>query len=102
LGDGHSHQQGDFQDTVKRGVLWLVTQQHKDGDLAHGIGQNAHMYSHGIATIALCEAFALSKDEKLRGPAQRAVAFIVSAQHQGSGGWRYEPNQDADTSVVGW
>lgn len=102
LGDGHAPAEGDFQGAVKRGLVWLVGQQHKDGDLAHGVGQNAHLYSHGIATIALCEAYAMSKDEKWREPAQRAIAFIVAAQHQASGGWRYEPNQSADTSVVGW
>ena len=40
-------------------------------------------------------------DEELRDPAQRAVDFIVAAQHP-AGGWRYQPKQPGDTSVVGW
>jgi uncharacterized protein YfaS (alpha-2-macroglobulin family) len=55
-----------------------------------------------MASIALCEAFGMTKDPRLRGPAQKALDYIVKAQHAPSGGWRYLPNQPADTSVVGW
>ena len=41
-----------------------------------GAGQT-RMYSHAIATMALCEAYGLSHDQGLRGPAQRAINFIV-------------------------
>ena len=44
----------------------------------------------------------MTQDPKLRGPAQKALDYIVKAQHAPSGGWRYQPNQPADTSVVGW
>jgi hypothetical protein len=109
LGDGHTHLTGKHQAAVAKGLQWLVTHQRrdsdprKDGDLFTGNkGDNAYLYSHGIATIALCEAYAMSGDDALRDPAQRAVNFIVHAQHRDSGGWRYHPNQAADTSVVGW
>lgn len=102
LGDGHSHQSGDYQDTVKRGLLWLATQQDQHGDFGNRSLSNAHLYSHAIATIAMCEAYAMTRDEQFAEPARRAVAFIIAAQHQGSGGWRYHPNEHADTSVVGW
>jgi len=59
------------------------------------------MYAHGLATIALCEAYGLSKDPKLRGPAQNAVNYLLRAQHA-AGGWRYGPGQPGDTSVTGW
>ena len=59
------------------------------------------MYAHGIATIALCEAYAMTKDPKLKTPAQNAIDYIVDAQHAG-GGWRYGPGQPGDTSVSGW
>ena len=35
-------------------------------------------------------------------PAQAALNFICSAQDPVGGGWRYEPRQPGDTSVVGW
>jgi hypothetical protein len=59
------------------------------------------MYAHGMASIVLCEAFAMTGDDTLRVPAQRAIDFIVRAQHP-AGGWRYEPGQAGDTSIVGW
>ena len=46
------------------------------------------MYSHGLATIALCEAYGLSKDLTLRSAAQMAVNYIVNAQNKTDGGWR--------------
>ena len=59
------------------------------------------MYAHGLATLAISEAFGLSQDYNLKKPAQLALNFIVSAQHAG-GGWRYSPGQAGDTSVSGW
>jgi hypothetical protein len=44
----------------------------------------------------------MTRDPELEGPAQASVDFIVEAQHDSSGGWRYEPNEHGDTSVVGW
>ena len=60
------------------------------------------MYSHGLASIALCEAYAMTHDKALHDPAQAAVNFICYAQDPVGGGWRYEPRQPGDTSVVGW
>ena len=34
--------------------------------------------------------------------AQAALNFIMEAQDPNGGGWRYEPRQAGDTSVVGW
>jgi hypothetical protein len=55
-----------------------------------------------MAAIALCEAYGMTQNAKLHGPAQKALDYIVKAQHPATGGWRYKPNQPADTSVVGW
>lgn len=60
------------------------------------------MYAHGLATIALCEAYAMTKDRELKAPAQSALKFIEYAQDPAGGGWRYMPRQPGDTSVVGW
>ncbi|WP_460168260.1 prenyltransferase/squalene oxidase repeat-containing protein [Thermostilla marina] len=99
LGAGQTHAQGDYRFVVLRGLNWLVTHQGKDGDLrGEGIGD---MYAHGQATIVLCEAYALTGDKQLREPAQKAVDFIIKAQHK-NGGWRYNPGQAGDTSVLGW
>lgn len=60
------------------------------------------MYSHGLASIAMCEAYGLSQDPALRKPAQMAINLIVNVQHEG-GGWRYGPAKTpGDMSVAGW
>ncbi len=102
LGSGHTHQQGDYQIVVQRGLQWLVGRQEPDGNLYPERAGNAWMYSHGIAAIALCEALGLTQDASLREPAQKALQFIVAAQNPGTGGWRYTPGEPGDTSVVGW
>jgi hypothetical protein len=103
LGAGNTHKQGDYTKTVKGGLTYLISNMKvtsSGGDLRGGAGHHG-MYSHGICSIALCEAYALSKDRDLKQPTQLAVDFIVNAQHA-AGGWRYEPGQAGDTSVVGW
>jgi hypothetical protein len=102
LGAGHTHRAGDYQQTVAGGLKWLVEHQKEDGDLFTGGGGNNHMYAHGIAAIALCEAYGMTRDPELARPAQRAIDFIAAAQHEAGGGWRYKPGQPGDTSVVGW
>ena len=59
------------------------------------------MYAQGIATLTLCEAYAMTQDPELRKPAQQAIDFICHAQHS-AGGWRYYPGQPGDTTVLGW
>ena len=53
------------------------------------------MYTHGLATICLCEAYGLSGDTTVGGPAQQAINFICKAQNASTGGWRYEPGDRA-------
>ncbi|MGC3969301.1 MAG: terpene cyclase/mutase family protein [Pirellulales bacterium] len=103
LGAGFTHKvEGDYRQTVDDGLRRLVAMQDEDGGLmGRPVYGNTGMYAHGQATMALCEAYALSQDSKLRVPAQKAVDFIVAAQHS-AGGWRYFPDQPGDTSVVGW
>ncbi len=64
--------------------------------------QVAQFYSHGIASLALCEAFGMTGDPELRGPAQRALDYTAQTQVAGLGGWRYTPGLNADLSVTGW
>ncbi len=102
LGDGNTHRQGPYKDLVGRGITWLIEHQKPNGDLFTGGQDIAWMYSHAIGTIALCECYGMSGDAALRGPAQRAIDFIVAAQDPKTGGWRYRPRDNSDTSVVGW
>ena len=98
LGAGQTHQKGVYRKTVNGGIYWLLHNQKPDGDLRAG----STMYAHGLATIALCEAYGMSRDSAVGAAAQRAVDFICAAQNQKTGGWRYQPGDEGDTSVVGW
>ena len=60
------------------------------------------MYAQGLATIALCEAYAMTQDPALKDLAQGAIDFIVYAQDKQGGGWRYTPGEPGDTTVTGW
>jgi len=102
LGNGNTHQKGPYKDHVQRGVQWLLKTQQGSGEFKRPGTTNARMYSHGVASIALCEAYAMSGDAALKVPAQKAIDFIVKSQHKTLGGWRYQPGDSPDTSVVGW
>lgn len=106
LGAGHDHFDGPHRDTVRRGLEFLITAQQDDGDLylpADPLSNScAWLYSHGIATMALCEAVGMTGDPRIRPAAERACRFISTAQHPERGGWRYTPRSDADLSVSGW
>jgi hypothetical protein len=91
-------QASEHQMVVRSAIDFLLTKVADSGDLRDG----ETMYSHGIATIALCEAYGMTGDPLLRDPAQRAVDFIASARNTTDGGWRYEPGMSGDTSVLGW
>jgi hypothetical protein len=97
LGAGHTHLKATpYRETVFSAIEALRRRMDKQGYFG------GTMYGHGLATIALCEAYSLTKDPKLRDSAQRAVDFIAYAQNPRTGGWRYQPRTNGDTSVVGW
>jgi len=105
LGAGYTHREGKHAAVLERGIAWLVQNQQADGQLftpQTDQSRYTHSYGHAIAAIALCEAYGMTRDEGLRDPAQRAIRFILFAQHPERGGWRYEPQRESDTSVSGW
>ena len=91
---------GPFKNTIAGGINWLVAHQNRDGDLSANAVQQ--MYSHGMATIALCEDYGITHDSRVGAAARKAVSFIEAAQNQKTGGWRYHPGEEGDTSVLGW
>ena len=107
LGAGFDHTRGDHQQTVARGINWLVGQQRADGNLfdIDEFGREETYYAHSMGTIALCEAVALTADRRLRGAAIKAVDFLVKTQQPTRGGWKYQPQtaqSRGDLSVTGW
>lgn len=105
LAAGQTHKQrGPYQKTINDGIQFLVEKVPEDGGLGRGVP--ASMYSQGIGTIALCQAYAMTKDEALKLPAQRAVDFVCRAQHPELGGWHYylpgSTPTSGDLSITGW
>lgn len=92
----------DYHQVVERGLQYLLKTQDKDGFFVHEGSLNHRMYAQAQATIALCELYGMTKDPKLRQPAQLALEFAQKAQNPDLGGWRYEPRVDSDLSVTGW
>lgn len=102
LGAGYTHTDGKYADTVARGLDFLIRTQKPDGDL-RGRSVAVGMYCHAMASLAICEAFALTGDERLKKPAANAIQFLVDAQAEGGAAWRYEPKAPVgDTSILGW
>lgn len=100
-GAGNTHQNGPHQAVVQKGVRALLKMQDADGNFfSEGIAHH-RLYSQAQATIAVCELYGMTQDEKLREPAERALRYCVLVQAP-EGGWRYEPKVDSDTSVTGW
>ena len=106
LGAGHDHFDGPHRDTVRRGLEFLLSIQKPDGDLflpADRLSNScAWLYSHGIASLAVCEAVGMTGDPLVKPAAEKACRFIAASQHPQFGGWRYTPQSDADLSVSGW
>ncbi len=101
LGAGQTHKtKGPYRRNIEQGLIWLVRHQERNGNLSKGC--ISPMYSHGIATAALCEAYGLSGDRTVGKAAQSAVNYIIAAQNKQDNGWRYNPGDPGDTSATGW
>ncbi len=102
LGSGHTHTGGDYTHEVAGGLEYLRQRQRVDGSLYGDAQLFARMYCHSMATFAVCEALALTKDERLEPMARAAVRYTLSMQHPTDGGWRYRRGDQGDTSQLGW
>jgi hypothetical protein len=102
LGAGHTPDTGRHADTVARGLRFLRERQRADGSLAGDAEFFAVLYCHGMASIAVAEAVALTGDETLRPTLERAVRYSLALQHPATGGWRYAAGDRGDTSQLGW
>ena len=102
LGAGNTHREGPYAANVSRGLRTLVERQRGDGSLAGDAEFFAALYCHGMATIALAEACAITGDDALRPALDRAVRYTLSMQSAATGGWRYAAGDRGDTSQHGW
>jgi hypothetical protein len=95
LGAGETQIKGRYQNTVRRGLNYLLREQKPEGKFSD------NMYENALATIAVCEALGQTRDNRLTRPAQAAIKYILDAQNS-EGSWGYSPGAKGDTSVTGW
>ena len=86
---------------VERGLIFLARNQVRSKDSKDGF-LGGSMYAHAIATQALCEAYGLSRGDRLRIHAQLAIKYRLNSQHEAGGGWWYKPREAGDMSVTAW
>jgi len=81
---------------LKRALDFLLTSNRRGSGFL-----GVSMYEHGLATLALSEAWGMSsRKDEIREALKRAVKVIVASQNP-EGGWRYRPDgRDADISVT--
>ncbi len=102
LGSGNSHQHGSYRNEVARGLDYLRQRQRTDGSLHGDAEMFARTYCHSMATLAVCEAYAMTHDVRLEPLARAATAYSLALQHPTDGGWRYRRGDTGDTSQLGW
>ncbi len=110
LAAGQTHRDGQYRKQVQAGLAFLMDigiVAPAGYDLRGVINKvdddtdpNYAYYVHGAATLALCEAYGMTKDRKLKTAAEGAVLFIVNSQNPRGGGWRYNPQESGSTSAT--
>ena len=96
---------GPYRETMSRAIDFLIARQGRGRPARphHGGGADrGNLYDQGIATLALAEAALMTHDPRCTAAAINGAQFIVAAQNGPSGGWRYIPGEQGDTSVFGW
>jgi hypothetical protein len=101
LGTGQTHRKGQWMNEVQRAVYFLASYGKTSGDTLDLRGPDGDMVSHALATLVVCSLVGETQDSVLRAPAQAAVRFIETSQHE-DGGWNLEPCKPGDMVVSGW
>jgi len=99
LAHGETPASEEFGLTVQKAIQWLSNRMlAKREDRVDGRG-----YSHGIATYAMAEAYALTKLPLVKPAAEKALGLVVRGQ-QPRGGWDYgyAKGERWDLSVSAW
>ncbi len=103
LGAGHTQNDEQYGEVVTKGIYFLQQSLRRTSDSGYWVDTvaSAQMYEHGIATLALCEAYQMTQAGELKESCQLAINFILKAQYR-DGGWDYHPGRPGDLSIAGW
>ena len=96
LGAGHTQRAGQFRQQVANGLSHLTKVQKNDGAFC------VDNYIHAIATMALAEAYGMTRAGTLKEATEKAVSLILARQNEYMG-WDYERKSGrSDISITGW
>lgn len=104
LAHGETPESTAYGYTIAKSVEWITENGAKFEGRLNMAKQfsGAAAYEHGIATYALCEYYAITKDDHVLPVLRQAVGHIVTGQNEG-GGWRYSYDKSpGDLSITGW
>jgi hypothetical protein len=83
-----------YSGNVKEAMRFLLASQKEDGSFVEG-----SLEGNAVAAVAVCEAFALTRNPLYRLPAERAVGFLLKQQAAGAA-WKSASGRDA--SLTAW
>lgn len=89
LGAGQTHQVGKYQKTVSAGLYYLINNMKITKDGGSLMEPGGRMYAHGLATIALCEAYAMNLNPE-------ALRKKKRASYDGEGAPTYKEKKEDD------
>jgi hypothetical protein len=108
LGEGITHQRAPaeppelatYQPIVEKGLVYLGSSQVRarnrdDGFFGGGIP------GHCLATMAFCEAYGLSRDDRVKINAKQGIKYLAAVQ-DAAGGWGVAPGMPGDLATTGW
>ena len=101
MSQGHLPGTGEYGVQCAKALKFILDNAQPDGLLwQQWMGGHGPMYFHGLATLALAEAWGQTGDKRIRETLRKAIDLICACQNQ-KGGWRYQPKiSDDDLSVT--
>ena len=97
---GYVPGRGNYGRIMDKAISFLINKGREQRGFLGTPSNHAGMYEHGLAVLALSEAWGQSKNPRLKTTLRRAVDIILRAQNS-EGGWRYNPEpSDADLSMT--
>lgn len=90
-----------FGEVTKNAIKWLISNQDAEGCFG-GRHEDRYVLSHALATLAMNEAYRLTRSALFKDSAQRAVDFLAVSQNKDLG-WRYTKLcGENDSFVTAW
>ena len=104
LGAGYTDQAGRFKQNVDQALDHILKIQTPSGHFGPIAGSQS-IYNHAICTLAVSEAYGMTRNDRYKAAAEKGIAYALKEQHT-DGGWGYFRDGSADymsdVSVTGW